>query len=198
LTKKQPEDTKLLVLPGVLVDRLKETSNKKGTSLSGYAIEVLEEALRAEKLGATLGDAVDAYRMREIHRGAGAMVVPRSSLGELVKDLKKSHAEDFGKLWDEAGRWYGRYLLGKLGVGEVLPFLRQDLLTSWNLDEVEITDGDEATLRFTGFMMSEEFTDLLVNYAHGLMESLGYREVECDSLRGMATIRYLRLKKGDF
>lgn len=196
MTKKQPEDTKLLVLPGDLVDRLKETSNKRGTSLSGYAIEVLEEALRAEKLGATLGDAVDAYRMREIHRGAGAMVVPRSSLGELVKDLKKSHAEDFGKLWEAAGRWYGRYLLGKLGVEEVLPFLRQDLLTSWNLDEVEITDGDEAILRFTGFMMSEEFTDLLVNYVHGLMESLGYREVERDSLRGMATIKYMRVKKG--
>lgn len=85
--------------------------------------------------------------------------------------------------------------LGKLGESEVLEFLREDLLISWNLDEVEIVDGDNATLRFTAFMMSEEFTELLISYVHGLMESLGYSEVERDSLRGMATIKYLKIKK---
>ena len=92
MTKKQPEDTKLLMLPSELVDRLRDASSRNGTSLSGYAIEVLEEALRAEKLGARLGEAVEAYRMDEIHRGAGAMVVPRSSLGHLVEDLN-GHGE---------------------------------------------------------------------------------------------------------
>lgn len=194
MTKKQPEDAKLLMLPSELVDRLRGASNRKGTSLSGYAVEVLEEALRAEKLGAPLGEAVEAYRMCEIHRGAGAMVVPRSSLGQLVEDLRNGRVEDLPSLWEEAGRWYGRYLTGKLGEAEVIPFLRRDLLASWNLDEVEIADGDDAVLRFTGFGMSEEFTDLLLSYVHGLMESLGYAEVEKDSLRGMATIKYIRHK----
>lgn len=193
MTKRQPDETKLLVLPSDLVDRLKEVSNRRGTSLSGYAMEVFEEALRAEKLGAPLGSAVDAYRMGEIHRGAGAVIIPRASLGEIIKSLGSEHAGDLERLWDEAGRWYGKYLLGKLGSENVLAFLRMDLLTSWNLNEVEITDGGDATLRFTGFMMSEEFTGLLLSYVHGIMESLGYREVERDSLRGMATIRYLKL-----
>jgi hypothetical protein len=195
LTKKQPEDSKLLILPSKLVNRLRETSAKRGTSLTSYAMEVLEEALRAESLGATPKAAVDAYRMREIQRGAGAMVVPRGSLSQLVEDLKGDHAEELKGLWEEAGRWYGTYLSGKLSAAEVLEFLRQDLLTSWNLDEVEIVDGDEATLRFTAFMMSEEFTDLLLSYVHGLMESLGYNEMNRDSLRGMATIKYLKIKK---
>jgi len=193
LTKKQPEDTKLLMLPSELVDRLRDASSRNGTSLSGYAIEVLEEALRAEKLGARLGEAVEAYRMDEIHRGAGAMVVPRSSLGHLVEDLN-GHGENISAIWEEAGRWYGRFLTGKLAGDEVMPFLRRDLLTSWNLDEVEISDGDDAVLRFTGFGMSEEFTKLLLSYVHGLMESLGYAEIERDSLRGMATIKYIRHK----
>jgi hypothetical protein len=194
LTKKQPEDAKLLMLPSELVDRLRDASNKKGTSLTGYATEVLEEALRAEKLGAPLGEAVEAYRMGEIHRGAGAMMVPRSSLGKLIEDLRNGRVEDLPSLWEEAGRWYGRYLTGKLTGDEVIPFLRRDLLASWNLDEVEISDGDDAVLRFTGFEMSEEFTNLLLSYVHGLMESLGYAEVGKDSLRGMATIKYIRHK----
>jgi hypothetical protein len=194
LTKKQPEDAKLLMLSSELVDRLRDASNRKGTSLTGYATEVLEEALRAEKLGAPLGEAVEAYRMGEIHRGAGAMVVPRNSLGQLVNDLRNGRVEDLPLIWEEAGRWYGRYLTGKFTVDEVIPFLRRDLLASWNLDEVEIADGDDAVLRFTGFGMSEEFTNLLLSYVHGLMESLGYAEVEKDSLRGMATIKYIRHK----
>ena len=194
MTKKQPEDTKLLMLPSELVDRLKDISNRKGTSLSGYAIEVLEEALRAEALGAPLGEAVEAYRMGEIHRGAGAMVVPRSSLGQLVDDLKNGRDEDLPSLWEEAGRWYGQYLTSKLRGDEVIPFLRRDLLASWNLDEVEIIDGDEAQLRFAGFGMSEEFTNILLSYVHGLMESLGYQEIEKDGLRGMATIKYIQHK----
>jgi hypothetical protein len=182
------------MLPSELVDRLKDASNRKGTSLTGYATEVLEEALRAEKLGAPLGEAVDAYRMGEIHRGAGAMVVPRSSLGQLMNDLRNGRVEDLPSIWEEAGRWYGRYLTGKLTVDEIIPFLRRDLLASWNLDEVEIADGDDAVLRFTSFEMSEEFTNLLLSYVHGLMESLGYAEVERDSLRGMATMKYIRHK----
>jgi hypothetical protein len=132
--------------------------------------------------------------MGEIHRDAGAVIVPRASLGEIIKSLNKDHVVDLERLWDEAGRWYGKYLVGKLGSDDVLPFLRQDLLASWNLDEVEFTDGDHPSLRFTGFMMSEEFTRLLLSYIHGVMDSLGYGEVERESLRGMATIRYLRLK----
>ncbi len=194
MTKKQPEDSKLLILPSKLVSRLRETSAKRGTSLTSYAMEVLEEALRAESLGATPKTVVDAYRMREIQRGAGAMVVPRGSLSQLIEDFK-DHAEELKMLWEEDGRWYGTYISGKLGESEVFEFLREDLLTSWNLDEVEIVDGDNATLRFTAFMMSKEFTDLLISYVHGLMESLGYNEVERDSLRGMATIRYLKIKK---
>ena len=192
MTKKQPEDTKLLVLPSDLVDRLKEASTKNGTSLSGYAMGVLEEGLRAETLGAPLDAAIEAFRMREIHMGAGAVIVSRSSLGQIIESLGEGHAEDLDRLWDEAGRWYGKYIVGKLGREEVFSYLRQDLLTSWNLDECEIKDSDDATIRFTGFMMSEDLTHLLLSYIHGLMESLGFHEVERDSVRGMATIKYMR------
>jgi len=40
--------------------------------------------------------------------------------------------------------------------------------------------------------MSEDLTHLLLSYIHGLMDSLGFHEVERDSIRGMATIKYMR------
>ncbi len=192
VAKRQPDDTKLLVLPGDLVDKLKEVSAKRGTSLSGFAAEVLETALRAERLGAPLNDAVDAYRMAEFQRGAGAMMVPRSSLSHIVDGLEAGHADELRALWEESGHWYGSYLASKLPSEEIFPFLTKDLAASWNLDEVEIGGDDDARFRFTCFMMSESFTDLLLSYVTGLMSALGYREVERDHLRGMATVRYTR------
>lgn len=192
MTRKQPEDTKLLVLPSDLVDRLKDISSKKGLSLSSYAIETFEEALRAESLYTDLRNTVDAYQLREVQHGAGGMIIPRSILSQLIKN-QDINGRQLRELWSEAGRWYGQYLKRRLGDTEILQFLRNDLISSWNLDECEISDGDEAKLRFVGFDMSEEFTELLGFYLKDLMRSLGYEEIERDSVRGMATIKYLKL-----
>jgi hypothetical protein len=99
----------------------------------------------------------------------------------------------FKDLWGETGRWYGQYLKRRLSGSDLLAFLRSDLPVSWNLDECEIVDGDDVKVRFVGFDMSEEFTELLLIYLKELMGSLGFIEVERDSVRGMATIKYLKL-----
>ena len=192
MTRKQPEDTKLLVLPGELVDRLKDISSRRGQSLTSYAVDTFEEAIRAESLSTALRDTVDAYHIREVQRGAGGMVIPRSILSRLIGSAEGSGGR-LKDLWGETGRWYGQYLKRRLGETDVLDFLRDDLPVSWNLDECEIVDGDDVRVRFVGFDMSEEFTDLLLVYLKELMGSLGFMEFERDSVRGMATIKYLKL-----
>jgi hypothetical protein len=192
MTRKQPENTKLLVLPGDLVERLKVISSKKGLSLSSYAIETFEEAIRAESFTADLKDTVDSYHLKEVQHGAGSMIIPRSILSQLIKS-PEIEGKQLRELWSEAGRWYGHYLKRRLEESELLKFIRDDLVVSWNLDECEIIDGDETKLRFVGFDMSEEFTELLLTYLKDLMGSIGYREIERDNMRGMATIKYLKL-----
>jgi hypothetical protein len=130
--------------------------------------------------------------MREIHRGAGAMMVLRSSLDLLVGDDSAEQDEALDKLWNEAGNWYGHYLSSKIG-GKVLPFLEKDLKAGWNLDEVELSEDEEVVFRFTCFMMSGRFTELLLSFMLGVMGSLGYGEVETDRARGMATVRYAKI-----
>jgi hypothetical protein len=192
LTRKQPEDTKLLVLPGDLVDQLKDISSRKGQSLSSYAIDAFNEAIRADSMSTDLRDTVDAYHIREVQRDAGGMVIPRSIISQLIGCLKGSNGS-YKDLWGETGRWYGQYLKRRLTDSDPLAFLRSDLPVSWNLDECEIVDGDDVKVRFVGFDMSEELTDLLLIYLKELMASLGFAEVERDSVRGMATVKYLKL-----
>jgi len=194
LRSQPPEDTKLLILPTHLVDRLKAIATRQGISLSSFAADSLEQALRADDMDASLSDAVDAYRLSEIQRGAGMVDVPRSSLNHLVKRLYAKKGEELRRVWGEAGRWYGEYLRAKLQPGEALGFLEKELLVAWNLDEAEIRESEtEVAVRWVSFTMTGEFTELLLSYLSAVMEALGYREVERDSLRGMATLKYTRI-----
>jgi len=194
LRSQPPENTKLLILPTHLVDRLKVIATRQGVSLSSFATDSLEQALRVNEMDASLSDAVDAYRLSEIQRGAGMVDVPRSSLNHLVERLYGRKGEELRRVWGEAGRWYGEYLRTKLQPGEALGFLENELLVAWNLDEAEIRGSEtEVAVRWVSFTMTGEFTELLLSYLSAVMEALGFREVERDSLRGMATLKYTRI-----
>jgi hypothetical protein len=194
LRSQTPEDTKLLILPTHLVDRLRAIATRQGVSLSSFAVDSLEQALRVDEMDASLSDAVDAYRLSEIQRGAGMVDVPRSSLNHLIEKLYPKKGEDLKRVWGEAGRWYGEYLRAKLKPEETLGLLEKELLVAWNLDEAEIRGGEtEVAVRWVSFTMTAEFTELLLSYLSAVMDALGYREVGRDSLRGMATLKYTRI-----
>jgi len=193
--RSQPqEDTKLLILPTQLVDRLRAIATQQGVSLSSFAADSLEQALRANEMDVGLSDAVDAYKLSEIQRGAGMIDVPRSSLNHLVERLYHRKGDELKRIWGEAGRWYGEYLRTKLQPRETLGFLEKELLVAWNLDEAEVKESDtDIAIRWVSFAMTEEFTELLLSYISAVMDALGYREVEKDHLRGMATLKYTRI-----
>lgn len=193
MIKGDSEDTKLIVVPSRLVERLRAVAVRQGVSLSSFTTETLEQALRAYGLGSSLQEAVDFYRLMSIQRGAGAVHMSRSSLEHLVSTLYPENGEELRKIWYESGRWYGEYLHTKLKNEDVLGFFERALLVSWDLDEVEIRKDDVGiTLRCTSFMMSLETTELLLSYISGVMRSLDYEELDRDYLRGMATVHYKR------
>lgn len=189
----EPEDTKLIVVPSRLVDRLRAVASRQGVPLSTFAKEALEQAMRAERLGVSLRETVDLFHLMQIQKGANSVLIPRSSLNHLIKELYSTNVEELRDIWYESGRWYGAYLQTKLKDNEVLDFFQKVLMISWDLDEVEIRNDDgEVTLRFTSFTMSLESTELIIGYITGVMNSLEYDVQSKDYVRGMAKIHYKR------
>jgi len=187
------KDTKFLVVPAQLVDELKEAAVKRRISLSGYVTSILREALRAEEMGITLGEALNLYRMMEIQRGGGVFQAPRSALELLLSRAYSEEGEELRRLWFEAGRWYGEYLRTRLGDEESIVFLREVLRHHWNLDEVSFRGDDiEIAVTLISFTLSKEGTELLASYLSGAMQSLGYVETERSILEGMAKIHFKR------
>ena len=184
------QSTKLVVLPEELVNEVRAIAIKRGVSLTNFTAEVLEQAIRADRMGASLKDTVDAYNILIVTRTSGAVQIPRSNLDAMISELYKSDRDQLLEVWERAGRWYGEYLHTLLGSG-ALAFFERALEASWNLDEVEIEeDGFMMRMRFASFVMSRELTELLISYITGFMRTLGYISMETDYRRGLANFLF--------
>jgi len=189
MVSKGPEDTKLIFLPEELVDKMKQLALRKGTSLSAYATEAIEQALRVEKMQGSAKEAVDIFHYYQVSKSSGAIQIPRLKFNEM---LESSNLEKSGNSWYEAGKWYGEYLKTRLN-DEALPFFKEDLLLSWNLDEVELKYDDlYAELSLISFKITEELTKLLLNYITGVMESFNFKKTNQESLRGLANMKFTK------
>ncbi|MBN2336863.1 hypothetical protein JXL21_15010 [Candidatus Bathyarchaeota archaeon] len=187
------DDSKFILLPAALVTQLRLVSGRLGSSVSRYAEEALDQALRVDEMGSNLKEAVDIYRLVTVQRGAGGISVNRANLDELLKKLHGKRGDEVSRLWYESGAWYGAYLQTKFNGENIFDFLEKDLLLNWNLDEVVVKQEDVlVSVRCTSFGMSTTLTELLVQYLGGLMSELGYSENERDVLRGLVLIKFLR------
>ena len=187
------KDTKLLVVPAELADRLKEVAVRHRVSLSSYVSSILREALRAEEMGVTLGEALNLYRMMEIQRGAGVLQAPRTALQPLLSKAYREGGEELRDLWFKAGRWYGQYLRTRLDGENPIGFLEEVLRHHWNLDEVSLRGDDlELLVTLVSFTLSREGTELLACYISGILHSLGFEEEDRSILEGLAKMRFRR------
>jgi len=71
MVSKAPDDTKLIFLPEELVEKMKQLAIRKGTSLSAYATEAIEQALRVEKMQGTVREAIDVFHYYQISKASG-------------------------------------------------------------------------------------------------------------------------------
>ena len=189
MVSKGPEDTKLIFLPEELVDKMKNLALRKGISLSAYATEAIEQALRVEKMQGSVKEAVDIFHYYQVSKSSGTIQIPRLKFNEM---LENSNLEKSGNSWFKAGKWYGEYLKTRLN-DEALPFFKEDLILSWNLDEVELKYDDlYAELSLISFTITEELTKLLLNYITGVMESFDFKKTNQESLRGLANMKFTK------
>lgn len=193
MVTRSSKDAKLIVLPSKLVEQLRNIAVRRGVSVSSFAADALEQAVRAEEMEASLEETVNVFGIYEIVRGSGAVQIPRSRFNSLISELHSSNKNELLASWEKAGQWYGEYLHARLGDG-IFNFLDKALLVSWNLDEVTIdNEGMIVNIRFTSFIITLELTELLVSYITGIMNALGYETVDKSYLRGLATLAFRKV-----
>lgn len=183
-------DTKWMVLPEELVNRAREAAMKQGISLTDFATEALEQAVKVGGWGTSIKEVTDLFNIQEVMRASGAIQIQRSDFDEMLQESYEKDKEKLLADWRIAGRWYGEYLRAVYR-DEVLDHLEKVLWVSWNLNEVEVVEEDYTVkINFTSFTISSEFTELLVDFISSLMTALGYKVKKVDAVKGLAALTY--------
>jgi hypothetical protein len=187
------DDTKLIKIPKTLAAHVKLVAGRLGTGMSEYVTDALTQALRIEEMGSNLEKAVDSFHVVNVHRGAGLVNLPRTSLTRIISMLQEDEVAMFHEGSLEAGRWYAAYISSKLSPDSILSFLQDDLRISWNLDEIDIIEEDVLVrFRATSFNMSKDVTMLFVLYTKGIFEELGYSVTDEDMLPGLVSLKCIK------
>lgn len=190
------DDTKLIKVPKALANQLRLVAGRLGTNTSELATEALTQALRVDDMGSNLEKAVDMYELVNVHKGAGFVNIPRTSLTYYLKTMSENDPEAEWDRWLEAGKWYASYLSSKMTSEAILPFLVNDLKVFWNLDETEIVEEDVMVrFRACSFNMSTDVTKMLALYTKGIFQELGYSINEEDILSGLISFKFLKTLK---
>ncbi len=188
---------KLIRAPEDLVSRLSEASNREGKSFIDFVTQALEQALRAHRMNRSLKEIVDFYKLIMMQKEAGLIIVPSETLNRLIEMLYPEKKEVLHEIWFDSGVLYGKYLAAKIKDEDPIVKLEEILkVIGWNLKEVEFKrmDGGSISFKCVSFTLPLEDTVLLMKFIEGVMNSLGYKPVKQDYLRGMIEMEF---KRGD-
>lgn len=183
---------KLVVVRGDVLAKIAHIANREGKTITAFTNEVLEQAIRAYGMKLSLSDAVELYTLMKIVREGGVSMVPREILRYLILKAYKSHRDELAAMFQEAGSWFGRYILARVRDRDPLDFVKQLLHVSiWDAREIHVNrDGGRLTVRCVAPQLSTEETELLAAYIEGLISALEFKPVGNDVIRGIILLEF--------
>ncbi|MCS7097907.1 MAG: hypothetical protein NZ922_02885 [Candidatus Methanomethyliaceae archaeon] len=182
-------EKKLLVVRSDILEKLSEVARKENKTLFALTNEILQDALKASEMKTTIREIVDFYRLMKIQKESGSMVIP---MNLLLSSLKKSNDKmKILKEWNDAGEWYGKYLIAKFDNPlEILPSL---LSTSfWHVSEVKINrkTNDRIAISIIAPNVDQLLIEVTVEYLIGIMRALDFYNIKNDILHGIAILEF--------
>jgi len=182
---------KLIYVPESLLEEIMEAARREGRSLSSLVEEALEHALMTRKLGYNPNEALEQLRVLQVQRRLGGAFLPIDVLNHLM-----SHINDEEKMrelkmkWRESGAWHGNYLKEEFKdpVKAFKTFLEA---IRWDLAEVKLKrEGPNFKLSIVSTVLTEEDTELLMEYVESAIRSMGYETVKRNHMKGMIILEF--------
>lgn len=173
---------KLVYISEGILDEVAEISKKKGESITKYIEDLLEQAVRIDRLGFRSEELADLLEIIHLLRVLGANFVPLDVANSAIEGGSNA---DLGERWYESGRLYGRYIRERFKdpvsvLGMMLRVMR------WDLNEVTATqDGQSATVRCVSTSLTGPGASSLSKFIEGAMHGMGCRTEKIESMKGM-------------
>ncbi|MBC7120176.1 MAG: hypothetical protein H5T33_01145 [Candidatus Methanosuratus sp.] len=172
---------KLVYISEDLLNNISEISKKKGESITKYIEDLLEQAVRIDRLGFRSEDLADILEVIHVQRTLGGTFVPLDVLNSAIDTGSNGLSEK----WYESGRLYGRYLKARFNDPvNVLKLLLR--VMRWDLNEVDaVQECHSVAIRCVSTSLTKAGAASLSKFIEGAMHGMGYR-TECEeSMKGI-------------
>ncbi|MBS7610591.1 hypothetical protein KEJ27_00015 [Candidatus Bathyarchaeota archaeon] len=184
---KQSKDKRLVWVRADILSQINRIANREGKTITTFVNEVLEQSVRVYDMKLTLTEVVDLYMLTKMCREGGNLTMPRNAVRYLISKVYHSNREELMQVFHDAGAWFGKYMMARMGGENLVERLRQILYVSvWDANEVYVDkNGDVISIRCVAPQLSMEETELLASYVYGMLYSIGFKSIEREVIRGI-------------
>lgn len=185
---------KLIAAREDLAEKLIRVAERRGLTFYRLVNEVIEQALRAEAMGASLKEILDEHGILDVAKRSGFTLTIERLLYEVLEGAFKVGQRKLTQKWREMGQWYGRYCSASRPEDSLDAFKEVMNALTWNASEFELVEGEKGvTVRCISPKFSPSYTQLFSSFLEGAFEALGF---ECTG-RGVSTgVIALEFKRG--
>ena len=185
---------KLVAAREDLAKKLMRVAERRGLTFYRLVNEVIEQALRAEAMGASLKEIVDEHGVLDVARRAGFVFTVESLLYDVLDGAFKVGKRKLTKKWREMGRWYGSYCSASRPEDSLAAFREAMNALTWNASEFEVVEGEEGvTVRCISHKFPLSYTGLFSSFLEGALEALGF---ECTGREVSTGVIALEFERG--
>jgi hypothetical protein len=188
----QKKRKKLIAVQSDVITQIIRIANTKGRTVYSFVNEIMEQAIEAEEVGRSLKEIVEMYKLMEIEKKTGSILVPREILNFLIQRLYPSEKDALLKEWYSSGQWYGKYIKARIQEGEPLETLDKLLQAyAWDSSEIRVIRGNgPIRLRCISPKHTPEETRLFSKFLEGAMHSMGYNLKEKEVMKGLILLNF--------
>jgi hypothetical protein len=185
---------KLILIRSDLLDKIAEITAKEGKTMYGFTNEVFEHVLAMYQMNASISDVTEFYKLMQIEKETGAVIMPTYVLEYVISQLSKENKKELLEKWYESGFWYGKYISSKFPEENFLGVVEKLMSNSLrNLTNCSVSKNSEQ-IKIVAMSphFSLEQTECTSRFVEGMLHSLDYITTKNECLKGMIL---LELKK---
>ena len=184
---------KLILVRTDLLGEATKITAKEGRTLFSFTNEIFEQAIKAYKMSVTLSEALEFYKMINIGKSAGYIVLPYDVFKFMTEELYGKRQKELLKVWWSSGFWSGNYLKVKFD-DDIFKALKQFFKTlMWGFEDFSIKfENDKIDVKCFSSNLTSECTEMLVKYLEGIFESLGFATKKNVCLKGIIMMELVR------
>jgi hypothetical protein len=158
-----------------LADKIGKIAESRGFTVFGMVNDLLDLAIKADAMGLSLKEAVEASKLAKEVRDASFILVFESLLYDTA-DLAFERAGDKTmKLWYDTGVWVAQRYVARSVPDPLMAYERDLRIFSWNIPSITVDRmGDAVSMRVLSPRFSDSYTHLFNRYLEGILAGCGY------------------------